>query len=252
MCRHLAYLGPPRTLAELLLDPQHGLVEQSFAPRRQEHGRVNADGFGLGWWTGDRRPARYRRAVPVWADPNLEDLARNLSSGAVVGAVRDASTGSALGEAAAAPFDAGGILFSHNGSVEDWRDLPEQIDTGLGRSLPPGLEALSDSALMAAMVGARLADGRAVGDAVAAVVARIAAVRPEARMNLLAVGPDSIVATRWGDSLVYRRGEGRVWVASEPTDGDDDWREVPQYHLILATAAEAEVRPLPIETDRAA
>ena len=35
MCRHLAYLGPPTTLAELLLHPPHSLLRQSWAPRRQ-------------------------------------------------------------------------------------------------------------------------------------------------------------------------------------------------------------------------
>ena len=50
MCRHLAYLGPPVSLARLVLTPAHGLYEQSWAPRRQTHGVVNADGFGLGWY----------------------------------------------------------------------------------------------------------------------------------------------------------------------------------------------------------
>ena len=103
MCRHLAYLGPPRTLAELLTDPPHGLREQSFEPRCQEFGRVNADGFGFGWWEAEAGPFRYRRAVPIWSDANLADLVGRLRSGAVLGAVRDATTGSILDEAAVAP-----------------------------------------------------------------------------------------------------------------------------------------------------
>ena len=63
MCRHLAYLGPPATLRSLLCDPPHGLATQSWAPRRQQHGTVNVDGFGVGWYApGDPEPARYRRA----------------------------------------------------------------------------------------------------------------------------------------------------------------------------------------------
>jgi glutamine amidotransferase len=49
MCRHLAYLGPPVPLGRLLLDPPHGLLHQSWAPRRQRNGALNADGFGVGW-----------------------------------------------------------------------------------------------------------------------------------------------------------------------------------------------------------
>src|SRR6266571_1966469 len=77
MCRHLAYLGPPATLRALLLDPPHGLGTQAWAPRRQCHGTMNVDGFGVGWYAdGDPVPARYRRAGPIWADPGFADLAR--------------------------------------------------------------------------------------------------------------------------------------------------------------------------------
>ena len=50
MCRHIAWFGPPRRLSELLLEPEHGLIVQSYAPRRQAHGRMNADGRGAGFF----------------------------------------------------------------------------------------------------------------------------------------------------------------------------------------------------------
>ena len=77
MCRHLAYVGSPIRLGTLLTDPPFGLVRQSWAPRRQQHGVVNADGFGVGWYPDDpaagtpepaRGPARHRGAGPVWDD----------------------------------------------------------------------------------------------------------------------------------------------------------------------------------------
>ncbi|MEU3969190.1 class II glutamine amidotransferase, partial [Streptomyces pseudogriseolus] len=59
MCRHLAYVGPAEPLGALLTGPPHGLYRQSWAPRRQRHGTVNADGFGVGWYAdGDPVPAR--------------------------------------------------------------------------------------------------------------------------------------------------------------------------------------------------
>ncbi|NGN70213.1 hypothetical protein G5C51_40810, partial [Streptomyces sp. A7024] len=128
MCRHLAWLGPERPLAEVLLDPPHSLFRQSWEPRRQRHGTVNADGFGFGWYEPGRpSPARYRRAVPIWADGNVPDLARSLRSGAVLAAVRDATAGTSAEESAAAPFRAGPWLFSHNGAVPDWRRLPDDL-----------------------------------------------------------------------------------------------------------------------------
>src|ERR1700730_14072793 len=121
MCRHLAYLGPPASLRSLLIAPPHSLYRQAWAPRLQRHGTVNADGFGVGWYAdGDQDPARYRRGVPMWADPSLPDIARVTRSRAVLAAVRSATPGTAVGEQAAAPFGDGRWLFSHNGSLEGW------------------------------------------------------------------------------------------------------------------------------------
>ncbi|MGW4567411.1 class II glutamine amidotransferase, partial [Streptomyces sp. NPDC004561] len=76
MCRHLAYLGPEEPLGRILVEPAHSLFRQSWAPRRQRYGTVNADGFGVGWYApGDAAPARYRRAGPIWADLSFADLA---------------------------------------------------------------------------------------------------------------------------------------------------------------------------------
>ncbi|NEE09819.1 class II glutamine amidotransferase, partial [Streptomyces sp. SID7499] len=50
MCRHIAYVGEPVALGDILLRPPHALVRQSWAPRRQRYGTVNADGFGVGWY----------------------------------------------------------------------------------------------------------------------------------------------------------------------------------------------------------
>ncbi|MFD0822421.1 ergothioneine biosynthesis protein EgtC, partial [Micromonospora zhanjiangensis] len=72
MCRHLAYLGPPLSLAALLYDPPHALARQSWAPvDMRGGGTVNADGFGVGWYPADGGPVRYRRDVPLWADATL-------------------------------------------------------------------------------------------------------------------------------------------------------------------------------------
>src|SRR5215831_4148047 len=121
MCRHLAYLGPPVTLRALVLDPPHGLATQAWAPRRQRHGTMNVDGFGIGWYAdGDPVPARYRRTGPIWSDPCFADLARVTRTRAMLAAVRSATEGTEYGPAAAAPYSAGRWLFSHNGRLNGW------------------------------------------------------------------------------------------------------------------------------------
>jgi len=242
MCRHLAYLGPPSTLGRLLLDPPRGLYEQSWAPRRQSHGVVNADGFGLGWYPQDGGPpARYRRAVPIWADPNVPELAGAVRSGAVLAAVRSATAGTSQDEAAAAPFRDGRHLFSHNGAIADWTRLPQDLgaESGLDSAALLSLEARSDSALLWALIISRLRKGEPADEAVSGVVRAVAAVRPGARLNVLLTDGRTVVATRHGDTLWYRFGGGEVLVATEPDDAqtDHDWHEVPDRSLLLATAA---------------
>ena len=91
-----------------VLDPPHALLRQSWAPRRQRHGTVNADGFGVGWYA-DRRPepARYRRARPIWTDASLRRRwRRSITRPARARRGPSATAGMPPDEAAAAPFTA--------------------------------------------------------------------------------------------------------------------------------------------------
>jgi len=245
MCRHLAYLGPSATLRSVLIDPAFGLYRQAWAPRRQAHGTVNADGFGVGWYAdGDPVPARYRRAVPIWNDASLPDLARVIRSGAVLAAVRSATAGTALGEAAAAPFGAGPWLFSHNGVLDGWRDLAEHGTVPATGSSIFSLEALVDSAYLWALVLARLRAGARPPDALAGAIAAVEGAGGSGRFNFLLTDGQSIAATACGDTLWYRRRDNAVTVASEPGDDDRDWIEVPDRHLLTATPSSVSLRPL--------
>jgi len=238
MCRHLAYAGPPASLRSLLVDPPHSLYRQAWAPRRQRHGTVNADGFGIGWYAaGDPVPARYRQGGPMWADVSLPDLARVTRSGTVLAAVRSATPGTAAGAEAAAPFGCGPWLFSHNGVAPGWREWADP-------ALLPSLEALVDSALLWALALRRLRAGAAMGAALAATIADAEAAGPAGRYNLLLTDGQSIAATACGDTLWYRRSPGAVTVASEPDDDGPGWTEVPDRHLLTAAAGDVRVRPL--------
>lgn len=258
MCRHLAYLGPPRTLHELLYAAPHSLHVQSWAPRRQRYGTVNADGFGVGWYPTESvtpgledpdelpTPLRYRRAMPIWGDASFADAARAITSGCVVAAVRDATIGFGSEESGAQPFRADRLLFSHNGAVED----DEALTAALASPMPSGAldtRAPVDSAPLFAHT-VRL--WRATGDlpeTLAAVVRR-AREHSEGRYNLLAGDGTVIAATAAGDTLyaLRRTGEGgeRVYLASEPFDDGHDWQEVPEGSVVVATRERTDIRPL--------
>jgi gamma-glutamyl hercynylcysteine S-oxide hydrolase len=253
MCRHLAYLGSPATLRELLIEPPHGLYRQSWAPRRQRYGTVNADGFGAGWYAeGDPAPARYRREGPIWADRSFADLARVTRSTAVLAAVRSATEGTAAGAEAAAPYGSGRWLFSLNGAVTGW---PCSVADLAGRRLRPEdllrLEARCDAALVWALVMNRLADGADPADALADVVADISECTP-ARLNLLLTDGEMIAATTWGDVLGYRFGPDGVLVASEPPDDGPGWNDLPDRTVLRATRDGLELRSLDDAAEAAA
>ncbi|GAA1977190.1 ergothioneine biosynthesis protein EgtC [Catenulispora subtropica] len=227
MCRHLAYLGPPQSLRALLIDPPHSLFRQSWEPRRQTHGVVNADGFGVGWFAdGDPEPARYRRSGPIWADPSFPDVARVTRSGAVLAAVRDATVGAATGTEAAAPYAGDGWLFSHNGAVDGYpRSMAKLAGTVPAADLLE-LEARTDSAFVWALIRARLREGAGMAEAVSTVVADVSALAGS-RLNLLLTDGTTIVASIFGDSLSALTGPGFTVVASEPYDDSPGWTEVP-------------------------
>lgn len=227
MCRHLAHLGSDVTLEELLLTPEHGLLRQSYAPRRQAHGLMNADGFGVGWYDPARpEPARYRRATPMWGDPALASMAGVIRSRCVLAAVRSATAGGPRDETAAAPFLLDGtVLLSHNGRV--------RVDAVAPLVDPAALAAVGstvDSAYVAALVTQRLGAGLAAS--IASVVREVGGRDPQARLNLLATDGRAIVATTWGDTLVTRQTGTDVLVASEPGDDRDGWQVVPEHTLV--------------------
>lgn len=236
MCRHLAWLGPPRPLSALLFDPPHSLYRQSWAPRRQRHGTVNADGFGVGWYAAGRsEPVQFRRAQPIWSDRSFASLAPTASSGCVVAAVRSATPPQPIEESGAAPFLlSGGGLFSHNGAVD-----PEAIAGVLPSSARP--ETLMDSALLAALVSSLLDGGTPLPDALAETTLRVRV----GRLNLLATNGQVVAATTWGDTLSWIRRDGGVLVSSEPDDDDPAWVDVPDQSLLtVSPSLTVDIRPL--------
>jgi gamma-glutamyl hercynylcysteine S-oxide hydrolase len=282
VCRHLAYLGPPTTLAALLLDPPHGLLHQSYAPADMRGGgTVNADGFGAGWYPpaaagtaanapmpvpgaapcgeptsaahpaaaegAPGGPARYRSDRPIWADTAFAALAPVTTGTAVLAAVRSATTGLPVTAPAAAPFGEGRWLFSHNGLIRGW---PGAV-AGLAAELPVTdlltLDAPTDSALLWALVRHRLRAGDDPAAVLAGVVRAVAAAAPGSRLNLLLTDGTAVWATTWTHALSVRVEAGAVTVASEPIDGSGGWVAVPDRHLVVATPQRCDVHPLDVD-----
>lgn len=233
MCRHLAWLGEPVALASPVLDRPHSLRHQSYAPRHQQHGVVNADGFGVGWYVDSRpEPVRYRRAQPIWGDPSFASLAPTITSGCLVAAVRDATPGfAASDESSTAPFLHGRWLFSHTGALADW---PRARKTLLDRTLDvPEAAAPVDSALLFGLAVASWTAGASLAEGLAEAVVAGRSVGG-GRLSFLAADGERLAATSYGDPLFCHESDRGVVLASEPLDEDPGWRRLPEACLVEA------------------
>ena len=235
MCRHLAYLGPPTSLHDLLLAPPYSLLRQSWAPRRQRHGTVNADGFGAGWYVPGRpAPVRYRRAQPMWSDASFASLAPTVASGCVLAAVRSATPGFGPDESCAAPFTSGRWLFSHNGRLADW---PAARKALAGRTFDIAEAAAPvDSALLFGLSAGAWSAGASLPSGLVHTVRDALAVSG-GRLTMLGTDGSRIAGTCLGEPLFVLDRSGAVVVASEPFDDDPQWTEVPDGSLVDAGPA---------------
>ena len=248
MCRHLAYVGPPVTLEKLIVKPKHSLLQQSFAPRYQTHGTINADGFGVGWYDRDKRvePARYRTTRQIWADLSFASIAGLVSSNAVLAAVRSASPGMPVEETSTPPFTEGPWLFSHNGFVPGFRSgVGRELRRKVSETRAHGILGATDSELLFALVLDRLDAGTPPADALVSVVDLVEELTT-ARLNLLLTDGERIAATACRNSLFVfddRQLTGAVVVASEPYDDDAGWEVVKDGSVVELSDDKLEVLP---------
>jgi glutamine amidotransferase len=261
MCRMIGYLGGPEvTLSSLVLEPEHSLLVQSYAPREMLSGVVNADGFGIGWyapWSGDE-PAVYRSNQSLWADRTFAGIASKIRSNSIFAAVRSATPGLPVEESGVPPFSSGPFTFMHNGAIEDFRHTAMRpLRDGLSHESYSGLLGTTDSETIFAILLDYLREDPDLSRSTAAALRRVSEVcggmGVYASLNLAVTDGQEMVFTRYstggiGNSLYFiqdRQAPGSTVVASERLDRDHGWRAVPEQHLLSVNeAGGVKLRPL--------
>lgn len=153
MCRLAAYIGPPLLLKQFLFDPTHSLIRQSWAPREMDEAVLNADGFGLGWYTEQQQPATYLNTHPIWSDCNLTGLALSLASQIWLGCVRSATPGQMTGLMNTQPFINGRLLFMHNGFIRNFNpEYHVKLHNILQGEIQAGINGHTDSEYIFALL----------------------------------------------------------------------------------------------------
>ncbi len=247
MCRLAAYLGPSLPLQPFLLDPPHSLLVQAWAPQELVYARLNADGYGFGWYRDDSSAAVYTNPMPIWSDPNLPALAASLESPLWLGFIRSATEGSPVSHANTQPFMDQELMFMHNGYVEEFAHTlrPTLVDR-LSAPVAAGIRGNTDSEYLFALLRQLLLD-----DAELSIEAALAALYLQlddmvgthiALLNLVVSEGKHLYAARHAfnhasPSLYYTTDDdtwpGAQLVASERLTESDFWQPVPEHHLLV-------------------
>ncbi len=245
MCRIAAYLGPAVSLQHFLLSPPHSLVEQSWAPREMREARLNADGFGFGWFTDGTQPAIYTNPMPIWTDPNLEGLGHTLSSDCWLAYVRSATRRTDVSHANTQPFCSRTLLFTHNGFIDQFGEtLRHNIRHALETHCEKTIHGNTDSEYLFALLRQQLLDGIPIEEGLKKLFQLLESWATDVKLllNIVIAERDRIVATRHAingvcPSLYYCTEEENFpdarLVASEPLTESTHWQAVPEYHLLV-------------------
>lgn len=247
MCRIAAYLGPPVSLKQFLMDPPHSLVHQAWAPEELRYARLNADGYGFAWFGADADPALYVNPLPIWSDPNLVPLARNLASDLWIASVRSATEDSAVSHANTQPFCDKELIFTHNGFIREFQlGVRKQLTDRLSPEINAAVRGHTDSEYLFALLRQILKEDNelSIESALIELSRQVdATIDGNATLlNFIISEGTRLYAMRHAlndpcPSLYYTTDDeafpGGQLIASERLDPSEFWQPVPEHHLLI-------------------
>ncbi len=247
MCRLAAYLGDPVPLQQFLLDPPHSLMVQSWAPRELRYAKLNADGFGIGWYARDGKPATYRNILPIWNDTNLNPLCRSLEQSLYVAMIRSATVGNPVSQANTQPFCDQELLFTHNGYITNFHaGLRPVIERELTPVIQADIQGNTDSEHLFALLRQMLSQDAelTIERGLLTLCSRLAhwLEGTEALLNFVLSDGERLYAVRHAlnhdcPSLYYTTDDdsfpnGQL-IASERLTEAEYWQPVPEHQLLI-------------------
>jgi len=247
MCRLLGYLGRSLPMANLIAQPEHSLMAQSYQPREMTAGLLNADGFGIGWYDHlGNPPFMYKNTLPIWSDINLPHLNRYVQSPCFLANVRSATAGQPIDLSNCQPFNHGQVLGIHNGFIENfrrslYRPLRQQLDDQFYQSIG----GTTDSEHILALFFHNLQQAPTMVDALAQTLDQITtwakAYNVHAALNLIISDGQQLIATRYATrspvpSLYYLKNHAQfpdsVVIASEPLFPSPEWISLTENRIL--------------------
>ena len=247
MCRMAAYLGPTIRLDRFLTRPTHSLVVQSYEPKELVYAKVNADGYGFGWYDKEQLPCSYRSPMPIWSDPNLQHLGRGLESELWLGFIRSATEGASVNHTNTQPFFDDELLFMHNGYIENFSShICHKISDDLSNDIRADIKGTTDSEYLFALLREILNNDKemSIEEACIQMQNRLAEYIGDnkALLNFIISDGELIYALRHGlnhdsPSLYYTTDDelfpDAQVIASEPMTPQTLWQPVPDHHILI-------------------
>jgi glutamine amidotransferase len=243
--RLVAYLGEPLSPAQLVFGGEHSLYRQSREPRELLEGSLNADGYGVVWYSGGS-PRRLAGTCPIWHEEDLENTLAAVSSPCVVAAVRgEAEASGPLDRSGLQPLTLGPWTFVLDGRVPDFRKRHMRaLREGLPDELYAELRGSSDGETLLLLAVAAVNDGATTAEGLEstarAVLGRVGK-HVAAQLNMLLTDGLSLAALRSSTVLVTNSlyvarhspfaPEGIV-VASERLGAGAAWQAVDGHHVL--------------------
>lgn len=249
MCRLAAYLGQPLLLKDLILEPEHSLYVQSWQPKELKYAKLNADGFGFGWYHSDGRVAVYRNPMPIWADANLGCLTETLSSTLWLAMVRSATPGYGVDLINTQPFYHKHYLCLHNGYIKNFnQSLRQTLLKKLSAETEATIQGRTDSEYLFALLLQLINDypQDEMTEHLKRLVAWVssAVTENEALLNFIISDGQALYAVRHAingeaPSLYYYFDNQQYLIASERFNQNPDWHALETGQLMVARQAQS-------------
>lgn len=247
MCRLFGLTASPQRVRASfwLLEAADSLIGQSLR---------NPDGTGLGYFAPIVGPVVDKEPLAAYDDPAFAREAKHVSSTTFVSHIRYATTGERTTENTH-PFALDGMLFAHNGMIEQLGELEARV----GRDMR-FVGGDTDSERYFALIAKEIRARRSIGRGISAAVTWIADNLPVYSLNFVLATPEELWAFRYPEThrlFVLQRkaggGAGRdlhhvsgtlrvhvpdlhqhpsVVVASEPLDDATEWRPLESGELV--------------------
>lgn len=286
MCRFLVYFGGEKILlADLITKPKHSIVHQSFCDpylpfieektKQKLVHKINGDGFGVAWYDESELPCVFTSIKPSWSDLNLARISEHVRSRCIFSHVRAASPGSLIVESNCHPFQAGRILFMHNGSIAHFSKVKKRLVSELNDYCFGLIHGTSDTEHAMALFIQNLPNqdpfqvynGVTLKDAMLNTIRQLCKLTLEcgedpqaSSFNFAVTNGDVVICTRFknseveeppslyyakvsrytcrGDSTAPKQNDSShsIVICSEPiTYDEEEWSLVPKNHVIVVT-----------------